>query len=117
MGERGQQRGKLLVYPEPKFPEAQQYAVECWPKKMREQYFAQFGGRGRAETPPVKEIPIDRGPQHHEFFILSLREGLPSKENAADGHYAAGAAHLANIAFKKGRRVHWDLKTGKVSEG
>jgi predicted dehydrogenase len=117
IGERGQPSNKLVLYPEPKFPEAQQYAVECWPKKMREEYFEKLGGKGKTVTQPAKEIAIERGPQHHEYFILSLREGLPSKENAADGHYAAGAAHLANIAFKKGRRVHWDLKTSKVSEG
>jgi len=109
--------GKLILYPEPKFSEAHRYAVECWPKKMREAYFASFANAEQPSEPVAKEIAIERGPQHHEYFILSLREGLPSKESAADGHYAAGAAHLANIAFKKGRRIHWDLKTNKVTEG
>ena len=67
-------------------------------------------------APSAKEIAVESGPQHHEYFILSLREGLPSKETAAEGHYAAGAAHLANIAFRKGRRAHWDLKTNTVIE-
>jgi hypothetical protein len=116
MPERGAQRGKLIVYPEPKFPEAQRYAVNCWPKKMRDEYFASFTTE-RPAPPTPKEIPVERGPQHHEYFIMSLREGLPSKESAADGHYAAGAAHLANLAFRRGRRMQWDLKTSKVSEG
>jgi hypothetical protein len=108
-------RGKLTVYPEPKFPEAQRYAVNCWPQKMREEYFASFGKPERPAAPAAKEIEVESGPQHHEYFILSLREGLPSKETAAEGHFAAGAAHLANIAFRKGRRVEWDLKTNKVT--
>ena len=48
---------------------------------------------------------------------LLLRDGSPSKENASEGYYAAGAAHLANIAYRKGRRMNWDLKSGKVTEG
>jgi predicted dehydrogenase len=115
--ERGAQRGKLVVYPEPDFPQAQRYAVNCWPEKMRQEYFASFPKPGRPESKPAQEIPLERGLQHHEYFIKSLREGSPSMETAADGHYAAGAAHLANLAFRKGRRMHWDLKTNKVSEG
>jgi predicted dehydrogenase len=116
IGDRGAQRNQLMLYPEPKFSEAQNYAVACWPKKMREEYFASFAKAERPSRPQPKPIPIERGAQHHEYFILSLREGLPSKETAAEGHYAAGAAHLANVAFRKGRRMHWDLKTGKVTE-
>jgi predicted dehydrogenase len=115
-GGRGPQGGKLIVYPEAKPREAQTYAVECWPKKLRDEYFASFAKVERQPPPAAKEIAVERGPQHHEYFILSLREGLPSKETAAEGHYAAGAAHLANLAFRKGRRMHWDLKTNKVSE-
>jgi len=114
--DRGAQRGKLVVYPEPQFPEAQRYAVNCWPKKMRDEYFASFAKTDRMNQPAAKEIAVERGPQHHEYFIMSLREGLPSKETAADGHYAAGAAHLANLAYRQGRRMQWDLKTNKVSE-
>ena len=115
LNERGPLRGKLSLYPEVKPPEAQTYAVASWPKKMREAYFAQFK-RERPARPAPQEIAVESGPQHHEYFIMSLRTGMPSKETAAEGHYAAGAAHLANVAFRKGRRVHWDLKTSKVSE-
>ena len=96
--------------------EAQRYAVAGWPDKMREEYFASFKTQAPAAR-PMQEIPFERGLQHHEYFIQSLRDGSPSKETAAEGHYAAGAAHLANLAYRKGRRMHWDLKTNKVSEG
>jgi predicted dehydrogenase len=112
----GPNRGSLSLYPEAKPPAAQSYAVHCWPQKMRDEYFAALGKPERPERPAAKEIPVEKGPQHHEYFVMSLRQGLPSKETAAEGHYAAGAAHLANVAFRKSRKMHWDLKTNKVSE-
>jgi tmRNA-binding protein len=49
--------------------------------------------------------------------IKSLREGTPSMETAEEGHHAAVAAHLANLAFHKNRRMRWDRGTNKVTEG
>ena len=46
----------------------------------------------------------------------SPRDGSPSRENAEEGHFAAGAAHLANVAYRRGRRMAWDLKTSRVFE-
>jgi predicted dehydrogenase len=115
-------RGGLTVQPEPEPLKAQNYGSIGWPKKMRQEYFESngFTQEGRPKTPPVQKKPIEaaveRGPSHYEHFILSLRNGTPSKENATEGHLAAGAAHLANLAYKKGRRMVWDTKSGKVSE-
>ena len=38
-------------------------------------------------------------------------------ETAEEGHYAAGAAHLGNLAYRKKRRIRWNIETNKVSEG
>jgi hypothetical protein len=38
-------------------------------------------------------------------------------ENAEEGHYASVGAHIANMAFRKGRRVRFDPRTDKVTEG
>jgi len=46
-----------------------------------------------------------------------LREGKPSKENATEGHLAAGAGHLANMAYRKGKKLKWDWKNDRVMEG
>ena len=123
LGSRGRRGAALTLYPEPVFSQAQRYGTNGWPTEMRRQYFESLGytAEGRPKTPPAapkpaQEISIDRGLQHHEYFIKSLRDGSPSKENASEGHYAAGAAHLANIAYRKGRRMHWDLKTSNVTE-
>jgi predicted dehydrogenase len=105
---------RLTVYPEPNFPEAQRYATGCWPAEMRKQYFAQFKDPEPSKKP--EEVPVTGGPSHHELFIMALRNGTKSPENATEGHCAAGAAHLANMAYRRGRRMKWDWKTGKVTE-
>src|SRR5437867_3185477 len=124
LGSRGRRGEQLTLYPEPVFPEAQRYGTNGWPLETRRQYFESLGytaeGRPKSPPPPPKpaqEIAVDRGLVHHEYFIKSLRDGSPSRENASEGYYAAGAAHLANIAYRSGRRVRWDLKTGAVTEG
>jgi hypothetical protein len=38
-------------------------------------------------------------------------------ETAEEGHHAAGAAHLGNMAYRKKRRLRWDIETNKVTEG
>ncbi len=123
MGGRGP-GGGLTLYPEPNAPEAQRYGVRALPEAMQKQYFESLGftAEGRPKEPPPpprkeEEIQVERGPSHTEYFIMALRDRSPSREDAAAGHYAAGAAHLANLAYRKGRRMHWDLATSKVSEG
>ena len=127
MGTQGtlvQQGSRLMLYPEPVAPEVQVYGSSSWPKEMRTAYFDKYGCMpdGKPKTPPPapkepEPIPVERGPSHYEHFILSLRDGKPSRENETEGHRAAAAAHLANMAYRKGRRVGWDYATGMVSEG
>ena len=59
---------------------------------------------------------LERGLEHYEYFIESIREGKPSRENAEEGHFAAGAAHLGNMAYRRGKKMKWDRASGKVSE-
>ncbi len=124
MESRGRQAAPLTLYPEPNAQQAQRYGISSWPEAMQKQYFESLGltaeGRPKEPPPPPKteqEFTIERGPSHYEYFIMSLRDRSPSREDAAAGHYAAGAAHLANLAYRKGHRLQWDLKTGRVSEG
>jgi hypothetical protein len=102
----------------------QLYATKGWPKAKRAAYLEAHGytaeGRPKKPLPPPKEpreIKVESGPSHYEYFVMSLRDGSPSRENAVEGHYAAGAAHLANLAYRRGGRMHWDLATNHVSEG
>jgi predicted dehydrogenase len=105
---------RLTVIPEPKEGEMQEYGSLNFPKKLRDEYLAKYAG----EKPPAKgepkEVAVDRGQSHNWFFIDSIVNNKPSRENAEEGHYAAAAAHLCNMAWRKGVRASWDPATGKV---
>ena len=117
------ERGKIVIYPEPVPSEAQRYGSRSWPKAMRDEYLRKNGvtvgasGEQFPERKPPKEnvIEVEAGPSHYEHFILALRNGTPSVENATDGHYAAAGAHLANISYRENCKASWDRSTGVVS--
>ena len=108
---------RLVLYPEPVFSAVQRYATGCWPEALRKQYLESVAAEARPEPRKEQEIAVERGRSHQEQFVRSLRDGTPPIEDAVKGHYAAGAAHLANLAYRKGRRMNWNLETGKVRAG
>ena len=117
-------RNQITLYPESVQPDVQRYGSSAWPKGARTKYFEDrgFNASGDPLNPfpaarETREIQIESAPSHQEYFIRSIRDGLPSQESAFVGHAAAGSAHLANMAFRNGRRMQWDVKTGKVWEG
>lgn len=118
-GEKGtlvMEPSKLVVTPEPDDLDIQRYGSLAWPKALRDEYLKSRGdGNSRPPAPEVKEVPVERGPGHAEYFIQSIRESKPSRENATEGHAAAGAAHLANMAYREGRKLRWDFAANKVS--
>ncbi len=118
-GEKGtlvMEPGKLIVTPEPEDLDIQRYGSTAWPKAPRDEYLKSRGADNpRPPAPETKEVPVESGPGHAEYFIQSIRESKPSRENATEGHAAAGAAHLANMAYREGRKLRWDFATNKVS--
>ena len=114
----------LILYPYTHRPPVTTYGVTAWPKDMKAAYFENFDytpeGRPKKPLPPrlePKEVELERRPSHYELFIQSLRENKPTEEDAREGHYAAGAAHLANIAYRESRRVTWDPDAATVDAG
>lgn len=69
------------------------------------------------QSKPNNEFAIPHGLERHEHFVQSLRENLPSRETTDEGHYAAGAADLGNLACRRGRRMGWDWAEDKLTEG
>jgi hypothetical protein len=94
------------------------YGLNGWTKANRDKYLASLGTVQKTPaTKPKATYAVEPGLEHHELFIRSIREGTPSMETAEEGHHAAGAAHLGNMAYRKKRRVRWDIETNKVTEG
>jgi predicted dehydrogenase len=110
--------GGVQVTFEPVAGPVANYGLNGWTKANREKYLASLG---TLPKPPAAKPPatysVERGLEHHEYFIKSIREGTPSMETPEEGHHAAGAAHLGNLAYRKKRRMRWDIETNKVTEG
>ncbi len=105
---------RITLIPEPKESQAQEYGSINFPKAARDEYLAKFANETRQQRPEPKEIPVERGQTHNWYFIDSILNNKPSRENATEGHYAAAAAHLCNLAYRHKTRASWDPATGKV---
>ena len=105
---------RLELTPERKSGNAQEYGSLNFPKKLREEYLARFAGEARPARPEAREIPVERGQSHNWYFIDSIRNNKPSRENAEEGHFAAAAAHLCNLAYRHRTRASWNPDTAKV---
>jgi predicted dehydrogenase len=115
-------RGGVVVTFEPAASPIAYYGLNGWTKEARAKYLESMGiAPGRRPqlpaTKPPQTFPVQRGLEHWEYFIKSLREGTPGMETAEEGHHAAGAAHLGNLAYRKRRKMRWDIETNKVTEG
>ena len=115
--------GKLILFPEPVDHGVQSYGTLQWPKDARANYFAAKGwspeGKPLQELPARRqpeEITIERGRTHAEWFISSLRAGKPSKETGLEGHLAAGAAHVANMSYRRGKKLKWDWRNDAITD-
>lgn len=107
----------ITVVPEPEDLDIQMYGSSALPKATRDAYLQSRGvDKPRPPRPEPKVIPVPAGPGHGSYFIESIRQNKPSRENATEGHAAAGAAHLANQAHRRGRKLKWDFATNRVSE-
>jgi predicted dehydrogenase len=113
-------RDKVIFTGEAEDRDIQFYGTYAWPKAMRQQYLTAKGldpanpRPSWPQRPQPKEYRVERGPNHTDFFLESIRESKPSREPAIEGHAAAGAAHLANRAYREGRKLKWDFASNKV---
>lgn len=124
MGSEGTLRfgpGGVMVSYEPVPSPLAASGLNGWTKAAREKYVRSIypGGQPTPLPPnkPAQTVAVERGLEHWEHFIKSLRDGTPSLETAEDGHRAAAAAHLGNLAYRQKRRIGWDAETSQVKEG
>ena len=105
---------RITLTPEPAEGQMQEYGSINFPKNLRDEYLAKFANDPRPARVEPKEITVERGQTHNWFFIDSIVNNKPSREDASEGHYAAAAAHLCNLAYREKTRASWDPATGKV---
>ena len=82
------ERNRIFITAEPVDKDIQVYGTYAWPKAMRDEYFRSKGvdpanpraGMNRTR-PESKEIKVEPGPSHTDFFLESVRFGKPSREN------------------------------------
>jgi predicted dehydrogenase len=54
------------------------------------------------------------GPHHQAVFLDSVRSRTRSLADVEQGHYASLPGHLLNIAWRVGRKIHWDAAREQV---
>jgi predicted dehydrogenase len=124
MGNEGtleQAGNKLILHPFTHRPEVSGYGVTAWTKQMKADYWTSKGytAEGRPASPlpspkPAETIAVESRPEHYDLFVMAVKNNTPTEEDANEGHFAAGAGHLANVSYRKGRRVTWDAEAATV---
>jgi hypothetical protein len=61
-------------------------------------------------------VKVQPGLEHWELFVKAIREGGKNPETPEEGHHAAAAAHMGNLAYRKKRRISSGAATNKVTE-
>jgi predicted dehydrogenase len=97
------------------------YGLNGWTRKAKGQYLESLGLKPdakpeRSSPKPAEVVKVQPGLEHWELFVKAIREGGQNPETPEEGHNAAAAAHLGNMAYRKKRRIAWDSKTNKVTE-
>jgi predicted dehydrogenase len=76
------------------------------------------GGAYRIYDPKDKEIASVPGPAsdapHFNNFLECVRSGKRPNADVEDGHKSTLLCHLGNIAWRSGRTLNLDPKTGKI---
>jgi predicted dehydrogenase len=57
----------------------------------------------------------DPRPDHVRNFLECMRTRRQPALNLEIGNHVSTVAHLGNIAYRTGRRIHWDGKAGKIT--
>ncbi len=64
-------------------------------------------------TPPPQSIPKSLG--HHAEWIHACKTGAPTTCNFEYAGLLTEANHLGNVAYRVGRRIHWDHEGMRIT--
>lgn len=69
---------------------------------------------GNREFGEVVDEFRGRGSNHAEVFIQNVRSHTKPFADVEAGHHASNPGHLMNIAWRVGRKIHWDAERERI---
>jgi len=60
-------------------------------------------------------VTILRSPGHHEEWLRACKGGAPASANFEYSGWLTEANHLGNVAYRSGKKIHWDPKALKAT--
>jgi len=103
-------------------PQPEGYSIYGWPKKLRDEYLAQF-----AAQHPLSAVNITEPPEvfttppgysdlvdHHINFFNAVRTHKKFVEDEVFGNHAAIGCHLANQSYFSKTAAVWDEQAKKI---
>ena len=119
-------RARTVTFkPEPSCHQMDDYTVHGWPKKLRDQYQAEW--KKAHPLPPVGEFKVeedseefvmptgyDDKTEHLANFFHAVRTRQLPVEDEVFGNHTAIGCHMANQSYFNRTAVVWDGATGQV---
>jgi predicted dehydrogenase len=115
----------LTVTPQDTRPRPESYSIYGWPKKLRDEYLADW--RKQHPLPEPGKSTVDANAQvfkapdgydytvdHFQNFFESIRTRKPSVEDAVFGNHTAIACHMANYSLEKQTMAVWDAASKTI---
>jgi predicted dehydrogenase len=111
--------------PQPAGPRPEQYSVEGWPRKLRDEYWAKW--KQDHPSPPLSSLSVveqvqtyrvpddyDEDLAHMENFLDAVRTRKPCDEGPVFGNWTAIACHMANYSYFNKGEAAWDEQTKEI---
>ncbi len=119
-------QGSRVIYrPQNKRPQPEDYSIYGWPKKLREQYLAEWRKehplpqRGEWATDDIEEIyttppGYNDVVDHQANFFESVRTRKPVVENEVFGSNTSIGCHMSNYSYFNKTVAVWDAAAKKI---
>jgi predicted dehydrogenase len=119
-------RGSTLTFkPQAPYEQAEDYSVDGWPKKLRDQYLEDWRKKHPRPEPGHFKVGEDEKvfvpppdysdmSDHLANFFNSVRTRKPVTENEVFGHNAALGCHMSNQAYFTQKPAIWDATARKI---
>lgn len=115
----------VTFIPQDTRPRPEEYSVQGWPQKLREEYWAKW--KQEHPAPPlsslkvVEQVQTYRAPDdydedlaHMENFLNAVRTRTPCDEGPVFGNWTAIACHMANHSYFNKAEAVWDEQAKEI---